>query len=202
MVAGILLLQCEAAPAPAKAPAAGKPSVTAAAAAAPQQQQRGVDPPSSNKAESSQPQVLEEALSIDSIAAEAAARPAVQLPSQYAVKGVIDPQSPLFSGERGCCRLCVDTQGGCIVLTPQPSTNTDPTTDSTPVACPAEEPGVLVPLAQGRSPVGDWLAAVEAAGPSTPLSDPMFVGTVFIPHNEVRAEWQLAHTHVIDASGR
>lgn len=46
---------------------------------------------------------------------------------------------------------------------------------------------MLVPLAQGRSPVGDWLAAVEAAGPSTPLSDPMLVGTVFIPHNEVRA---------------
>jgi hypothetical protein len=45
---------------------------------------------------------------------------------------------------------------------------------------------VLIPLAQGRSSVGDWLAAVEASGPSTPLSDPMFVGTVFIPHNEVR----------------
>lgn len=50
----------------------------------------------------------------------------------------------------------------------------------------AEDPGVLVPLAQGHSPVGDWLAAVEAAGPGTPLSDPMFVGTVFVPHNEVR----------------
>lgn len=46
---------------------------------------------------------------------------------------------------------------------------------------------MLVPLAQGGASVGDWLAAVEAAGPSTPLADPMFVGTVFIPHNEVRS---------------
>lgn len=43
-----------------------------------------------------------------------------------------------------------------------------------------------MPLAQGGSSVGDWLAAVEAAGPSTPLADPMFMGTVFIPYNEVR----------------
>lgn len=46
---------------------------------------------------------------------------------------------------------------------------------------------MLVPIAQARSPVGDWLAALEAAGPGSPLSDPMFVGTVFIPNNEVRA---------------
>jgi hypothetical protein len=52
--------------------------------------------------------------------------------------------------------------------------------------CRAEEPGVLVPLAQAHTPVGDWLAAVEAAGPSTPLSDPMLVGTIFVPHDEVR----------------
>lgn len=112
MVAGILVLQCEAAPAPAKPPAAAKPSVTAAAVA-PQQHQGSADPPSSNRPESSQSQVLEGGLSIDSIAAEAAARPAAQLPSQYAVKGVIDPQSPLFSGERGCCCLRVCTPTCC-----------------------------------------------------------------------------------------
>lgn len=44
-------------------------------------------------------QILEESLSVDVVAAEAAARPAAQEPSQYAVKGVIDPQSALFSGE-------------------------------------------------------------------------------------------------------
>jgi hypothetical protein len=43
-------------------------------------------------------QILEESLSVDVVAAEAAARPAAQEPSQYAVKGVIDPQSALFSG--------------------------------------------------------------------------------------------------------
>lgn len=43
-------------------------------------------------------QILEENLSVDVVAAEAAARPAAQEPSQYAVKGVIDPQSALFSG--------------------------------------------------------------------------------------------------------
>ena len=59
---------------------------------------------------------------------------------------------------------------------------------------PPDDPGVLVPLAQGKSPVGDWLTAVEAAGPGTPLSDPMFVGTVFIPHNEVRTCCDLGST--------
>lgn len=114
MVAGILGLRCGAAAAAAKPPAAAKPGVTAAAA--PEQQRGSADPTSSNRAESSQAQVLEEALSIDSIAAEAAARPAVQLPSQYAVKGVIDPQSHLFSGERAAA-VCV--------YTPQPGASKD-----------------------------------------------------------------------------
>lgn len=42
--------------------------------------------------------MVEGGLSIDIVAAEAAARPAEQLPSDYAIQGVIDPQSPLFSG--------------------------------------------------------------------------------------------------------
>lgn len=51
----------------------------------------------------------------------------------------------------------------------------------------------LTPLAQAASPLGAWLAAVDAAGPLTPLSDPLFEGTVFIPTDQVslciRAKW-------------
>lgn len=51
--------------------------------------------------------------------------------------------------------------------------------------CPGD-PGVLVPLAQAQSSTSHWLNAVEAAGPETPLSDPEFTGTIFIPNNAVR----------------
>jgi hypothetical protein len=60
---------------------------------------------------------------------------------------------------------------------------------------------VLVPLAQAHSGTADWLAALEAAGSGTPLSDPMFVGTVFIPSNEVGEIAQLAVTHSTRACG-
>lgn len=43
-------------------------------------------------------QIVEGGLSIDIVAAEAAAQQASEQPSQYAVKGIIDPQSQLFSG--------------------------------------------------------------------------------------------------------
>jgi hypothetical protein len=45
---------------------------------------------------------------------------------------------------------------------------------------------VLVPLAQAASSVDHWMGAVDAAGPATPLSDPSFEGTVFIPDDLVR----------------
>lgn len=81
-----------------------KSSVTAAAAAAEPAGQHHVSDSqnalnANTKAESGQQQLVAEGLSIDSIAAEAAARPAADLPSQYAVKGVIDPQSPQQSGK-------------------------------------------------------------------------------------------------------
>lgn len=120
----------------------------AEAAAGPATQVMFADAADSVVTSSTGHQIVEGGLSIDIVAAEAAAQQASEQPSQYAVKGIIDPQSQLFS----------------------------------------EEPGVLVPLAQAQSPVGDWLAAVEAAGPSTPLSDPMFVGTIFIPSNEAFEE--------------
>lgn len=41
---------------------------------------------------------LEGGLHVDSIGAEAAARPAGELPAKYPVKGLIDVQSPIFSG--------------------------------------------------------------------------------------------------------
>lgn len=44
---------------------------------------------------------------------------------------------------------------------------------------------MLVPLAQAESPVSHWLEAVDAAGPETPLADPTFQGTVFIPDDAV-----------------
>jgi hypothetical protein len=144
-------------------------------------------------------QLIEEGLSIDIVAAEAAARPAVLLPTHYAVKGVIDPQSALFSGEwaaastashplptRSPPQLFAHFQRHGTPSGPQLTCSKHLLSPLLLLLPPAEEPGVLVPLAQGKSHVGDWLAAVEAAGPSTPLSDPMFVGTVFIPQNEVR----------------
>jgi hypothetical protein len=47
---------------------------------------------------------------------------------------------------------------------------------------------VLVPLAQAASSVDHWMEAVDAAGPATPLSDPSFEGTVFIPDDVVSAQ--------------
>ncbi|WIA08507.1 hypothetical protein OEZ85_007941 [Tetradesmus obliquus] len=47
----------------------------------------------------------------------------------------------------------------------------------------SEEPGVLVPLAQAASSIDHWMEAVDAAGAATPLSDPSFEGTVFIPND-------------------
>ena len=50
----------------------------------------------------------------------------------------------------------------------------------------ARAPG-LTPLAQARSRVGAWLAAVDHLGPLTALSDPLFAGTVFVPSDEALA---------------
>lgn len=86
-----------AAPVALPVPAAGASDTGAAAAAqrigsAPAVAQWNSNNPESAKA------ILQQGLTIDIVAAEAAARPAEQLPSQYLVHGVIDPQSPLFSG--------------------------------------------------------------------------------------------------------
>jgi hypothetical protein len=56
--------------------------------------------------------------------------------------------------------------------------------------CIADEPGVLVPLAQAALSVDHWMEAVDAAGPATPLSDPSFEGTVFIPDDVVSTPCQ------------
>ena len=50
----------------------------------------------------------------------------------------------------------------------------------------SSEPG-LTPLAQARSPLSGWMAAVDRLGPLTPLSDPAFAGTAFPPTDSVRA---------------
>jgi hypothetical protein len=44
---------------------------------------------------------------------------------------------------------------------------------------------VLVPLAQSQASIDHWLDAVEVAGSATPLANPLFEGTVFIPSDEV-----------------
>lgn len=48
---------------------------------------------------------------------------------------------------------------------------------------------MLVPLAQAASSVDHWMEAVDAAGAATPLSDPSFEGTVFIPNDAVSTQY-------------
>jgi hypothetical protein len=41
------------------------------------------------------------------------------------------------------------------------------------------------------------MEAVDAAGPATPLSDPSFEGTVFIPDDVVRDNTELPESYVL-----
>lgn len=85
----------------------------AEAAAGPATQVMFADAADSVVTSSTGHQIVEGGLSIDIVAAEAAAQQASEQPSQYAVKGIIDPQSQLFSG-----RLSITQHHHTAVLGP------------------------------------------------------------------------------------